>query len=63
MVQQSGSENLYVSSEKDITLRWILGDASTIFLATSFTQKMQKSSDSMYFSIFMLENICYHSFT
>ena len=24
---------------------------------------MQKSSDSMYSSIFMLENICYHNFT
>ena len=36
---------------------------STIFLATNFTQKMPKSSDSMYSSIFMLENICYHNFT
>ena len=36
---------------------------NTIFLVTSFTQKMQKSSDSMYSSIFMLENICYRNFT
>ena len=43
--------------------RWVVGDPSTIFLATSFIQKMQKSSDSMYSSIFMLENICYHNFT
>ena len=37
--------------------RWVPGDPSTIFLATSFTQKMQKSSDFTYSSIFMLENM------
>ena len=32
-------------------------DPRTIFLVTSFTRKMPESSDSMYSSIFMLENI------
>ena len=42
---------------------WVPGDPRTIFLATSFTQKMLRSSDSMCSSIFMLEIICYHNFT
>ena len=33
------------------------------FLGINFTQKMPESPDSMYSSIFMLENICYHNFT
>ena len=39
------------------------GDPHTIFLVTSFTRKMPESSDFMYSSIFMLENIWYHHFT
>ena len=42
---------------------WVHGDPSTIFLATSFTWKMLESSDSMYSSIFMLENTWYYNFT
>ena len=34
-----------------------MGDPNTIFLATSFTQKMPEGSDSMFSSILMLENI------
>ena len=44
-------------SPAEAARRWFPGDPSTIFLASIFTQKMQKSSDSMYSSIFMLENI------
>ena len=40
-----------------ICINWVPGDPRTIFLVTSFTRKMPESSDSMYFSIFMLENI------
>ena len=40
-----------------ICIKWVPGDPSTILLATSFTQKMPDSSDSMYSSILMLENI------
>ena len=40
-----------------ICIEWIPGDPSTIFLATSVTQKMPEGSDSMYSSILMLENI------
>ena len=40
-----------------IYIKWVPGDPSTIFLATSFTQKMPEGSDSMYSSILMLENI------
>ena len=32
-------------------------DPHTIFLVNSFTQKMPESSDSMYSSILMIENI------
>ena len=46
-----------------IYIKWVSDDPSTIFLATSFTQKMPESSDSMYYSILMLENIWYHHFT
>ena len=41
---------------------WITRDPSTIILATTFTRKMPKRSDSMYSSFFMLENIWYHHF-
>ena len=37
--------------------------SSTMLLATSFTRKMPESSDSMYSSIFTVENIWYHHFT
>ena len=37
-------------------------DPSSIFLATTFTWIIPGSSDSMYFSYFMLENIWYHDF-
>ena len=40
-----------------ICIKWVPGDPSTIFLATSFTHKMSEGSDSMYSSILMLENI------
>ena len=40
-----------------ICINWVPGDPRTIFLVTSFTRKMPESSDSMYSSIFMLENI------
>ena len=46
-----------------ICINWVPGDPRTIFLVTSFTRKMPESSDSMYSSIFMLENIWYHHFT
>ena len=45
-----------------ICIKWVPGDPNTIFLATSFTQKLQESSDSMYFSIIMLKGIWYHYF-
>ena len=40
-----------------ICINWVPGDPRTIFLVTSFTGKMPESSDSMYSSIFTLENI------
>ena len=40
-----------------ICIKWVPGDPSTIFLATSFTQKMPEGSDSMYSYILMLESI------
>ena len=40
-----------------ICIKWVPGDPSTIFLATSFAQKIPEGSDSMYSSILMLENI------
>ena len=46
-----------------ICVNWVPGDPRTIFLVNSFTRKMPESSDSMYSSIFMLENIWYHHFT
>ena len=53
--------------EKDrltlICIKWFPRDPSTIFLVTTFTQKMSESSDSMYSSILILENIWYHHFT
>ena len=45
-----------------ICINWVPGDPRSIFLVTSFTSKMPESSDSMYSSIFMLENIWYHYF-
>ena len=50
----------FVLAGKTLTLiciNWVPGDPRTIFLVTSFTGKMPESSDSMYSSIFMLENI------
>ena len=38
-------------------------ECSVIFSAVSFTQKMPESSDSLYSSIFKLENIWYSTFT
>ena len=38
-----------------ICIKWAPGDPSTIFLATTFIQKMPEGSDSMYSSILMLE--------
>ena len=57
--------NLYISYTlghqlRNLTLmciKWVPGDPSTLFLATSFTQKMPEGSDSMYSSILMLGNI------
>ena len=46
-----------------LCIKWVPGDPSTIFLATNFTQKMPKGSDSMFSSNLMLENIWYHHFT
>ena len=45
--------------------RWVPRDPSSIFLliATTFTRKMPRSSDSIYSSYFMLENIWHHHFT
>ena len=40
-----------------ICINWVPGDPRSIFLVTSFTRKMPESSDSMYSSIFMLENM------
>ena len=40
-----------------ICMNWVPGYPRNIFLVTSFTRKMPESSDSMYSSIFMLENI------
>ena len=45
-----------------ICINWVPGDPRSIFLVTSFTWKMPESSDSIYSSIFMLENIWYHNF-
>ena len=38
-------------------------DPSSILLASTFTRKMPKNSDSMHSSYFMLENIWHHHFT
>ena len=38
-------------------MKWVPGHPSNIFLVTSFTWKRPESSDFMYSSIFMLENI------
>ena len=40
-----------------ICINWVPGDLRSIFLVASFTRKIPESSDSMYSSIFMLENI------
>ena len=42
---------------------WIPRDASSIFLATIFTRKVPRSSDSMYSFYFLLENIWHPYFT
>ena len=39
------------------------GTSNAVFLVTSFTWKMPGSSDSMYSSFFILENIWHHRFT
>ena len=49
----NSSENLLTL----ICINWVPGDPRSIFLVTSFTRKMSESSDSMYSSTFMLENI------
>ena len=46
-----------------ICINWVPGDPRPIFLVTSFNRKVPESSDSMYSSIFMLENLWYHHFT
>ena len=46
-----------------ICIKWVSGDPSTIFLVTTFTQKISESISFMYFSILMLENIWDHHFT
>ena len=38
-------------------LHWVPGDPNATFLVSTFTLKMPESSDSTYFSFFMLENI------
>ena len=38
-------------------MKWVPWDPSNIFLVTSFTWKRPESSDFMYSSIFMLENV------
>ena len=42
--------------------RWVPWDPRNIYLATNFIRNMLESSDSMYSSIVMLENILYHNF-
>ena len=42
---------------------WAAEDQSTVFLASSFTQKLPESSDDMYSSIFMQEKTWYQNFT
>ena len=42
---------------------WVPSDPSSIFLETNFIRIMPWSSDSMYSSYFMLENISHHHFT
>ena len=37
--------------------KWVSSDQSGISLATGFSQKIPESSNSIYSSIFMLENI------
>ena len=37
--------------------RWVPRDVSPLFLVINLTQKMMQSSDSMYSSIFMPENM------
>ena len=54
---QSSSNYLYVSSEKDITFQ------STAYFANIFIWKIPGSSDSMYSSTYMLENIWYNNLT
>ena len=44
-------------------MKWVPRDPNSIFLATSYGQKMPESSYSMYSSFFVLENIRYHHFT
>ena len=54
---QSSSNYFYVSSEKDITFQ------STAYFANIFIWKIPGSSDSMYSSTYMLENIWYNNLT
>ena len=46
-----------------LCIKWVPRDPSSIFFATSYTQKMPEISDSMYSSFFMLENIRHYHFT
>ena len=46
-----------------ICVKWVPGDPSTVLLATNFIQKIPESSDSIYCSILMLENILSHYIT
>ena len=66
-MKQFGLENLYFSSKRDIIAKtaWCRApsDPSSIFLAMTFTGIMPGSSDFMYSSYFMLENIWHHHFT
>ena len=40
-----------------IYIKWVPRDPSTIFLVTTFNQKIPERSDSIYSSVLMLENI------
>ena len=51
------------TSHCNSSLALVSREPSTIFLATNLTRKMPESSDFMYSSFLMLENIWYHHFT
>ena len=52
-----------ISHTAETARSWVLWNPITIFWSISSSRKMPESSDSMYSSIFILENIWYHSFT